>query len=284
MAVITSTYSFVRFDKTDYELPYYDSSEIAFQVYSDDEITAVRAVKLNGDVIETLDDIIFQIDTNRYFIYPQFSHHQDCFRIQLLQDENVIAESNIFGRVSEKRLQYTSLIRYRNDGNDFDFTYCPVFVINTVRLPLHIKEPQFSQNQTTYAQLDGRIRTTSATISKEYQLETNYITEILHNQLVIALSHDWVWINDKLLTKTGAYTIDWTNVLRKNDMKYSKATCAMTENVISRNSNCGSTCESEDFEVFPLSIIFREENGETGNNLIDVTGSLIDVTGNIIDV
>ena len=252
-----SKFSFVKFDGSDDPLPYYDVGDVAFQIFSSEDILSVRMLSMYGETIEDVTYIIIDVPVENgkvFFIYPQFSQSPDCFRIALIGKNGVIAESNTF--VKLKNDKFTSQLRYRCDENQFNFVYCPPFIFNSVRLPFYLKNPQFPQNQTVYIEKSGRRRVTSATIGKEYQLETDYLPEWTHEKIVISLSHDVIFIDGKFLTKSGDYNIDWGNYRTIEGVKEAKATCMMTENVVSRNSNCGLTCTGKDFEVWPLSLTF----------------------------
>jgi len=259
MAIVQSEFSFVRFGDTESDaLPYISDDDIAFQIFSDTPVTGIRILSMDGSVLQDVSSVIMQVFTDfgtLYFISPQFSVRPDCFRIALLNGGSVIAESNVFVKTSN--IRHTTKITYRCDEDSFGFLYCPSFLVNTVRLPFYIKNPQFTQNQIVYHEYSGRIRVASATIGKEYKLETDYVTEEFHNRLLIALSHDTVFINGDLLTKTGNYSIDWENIREVDNRQEVTATCAMTANVISRNSNCGSQCMLDELDVIPMSLLFE---------------------------
>jgi len=128
--------------------------------------------------------------------------------------------------------------------------------VNTVRLPFHLKEPRFAQNSNIYNRRNGTRKIVSASVSSEYDLETDYLTEEMHRKLIIALMHDEVYINGQLLTKTGDYSIDWENYLMENGRKTAKGRCAVSANSVSRTSNCGGYAYS-DFYVWPMELLFE---------------------------
>ena len=255
MAIITSEFSFVRFDGSEMPLPYINISDIAFQVSSDTQITGLRMQSMSGETLQDVEGTILDLD-NVYYIIPEFTLTPDCFRIALLSSSSVVAVSNVFVKVAKDKEKLTSLIKYRCNEDSFGFTYCPAFILNSVRLPFHIKNPQFTKEQSVYRQRDGRLRISSATIGKEYQLETDYLNDEMHQSITIALSHDYVFINGELLTNTGDYTIDWQNYLTDNGERTAMASTVLSSNVTQRNSNCGSECSSADFEVFPSQLHF----------------------------
>jgi hypothetical protein len=246
--MITPEFSFVTFDGSDDPVPYINN-DAAFQVYSDEMITSVEMVNMYGMTVQSASDIILA-DGNTYFIHPLFeSDVPDCFRLHLMNGGSILAESNTFIRTGDDK--YTSRLMYRCDEDDFGFVYCPGYIANTVRLPFHLKNPQFPQTQNMYKTLSGRSRVTSASIGMEYPLETDYMTREMHQKLVIALSHDFVFVDGQLLTKTGDYTIDWDNINIENGVETAKAVCAVSANATHRNSNCGSRCAGLNFDVRP---------------------------------
>lgn len=83
---------------------------------------------------------------------------------------------------------------------------------NRIRLPFYIKNPQFPTEANRFRMANGTTKTLSVVIRKTYQLETDYMGEKLHQQLVIALNHDEVTIEgDKYIgdvVMDGEYVIE----------------------------------------------------------------------------
>ena len=230
----TPEFSFVCFGGNKLSLPYVSMGDIAFQAMSNRAITSVAVVDMSGDVVEETNTDIARIG-NMYFIKPLFSSLPDCFRLALKSGQDLlVGESNVFVSVDDDG--YSSRLEYRSGEDNFGFTYSLSRFFNTVRLPLHLKEPRFSQSREVYAMLSGRQKILAASVRDEYDLETDYMCGEMHNQLIIALMHDEVYINGRLLTQTGDYSVDWDNYLMDGDVKTAKGKCTMSANVVSRSS------------------------------------------------
>ena len=105
-------------------------------------------------------------------------------------------------------------------------------------LPINIHSPQFKQEDKIYTKLNGEQVVLYATISREYEGETDYIPEEWHKKIIAALSCDKVYINGERVTKSGSYDIDWEKCDTAYDgTKLVKATFKVTANVTQRNSN-----------------------------------------------
>lgn len=115
---------------------------------------------------------------------------------------------------------------------------------NKVRLPFYVTRPQFPSERNIFPLADGSTKTQSIIIKKTYDGETDYLTELLHQRLVIALSHDTVNIeSDKYLggvSLDAEYQIDWTVFL---DYPVAKGGFKIRVTPFSAtNSNC-QTCD-----------------------------------------
>jgi hypothetical protein len=253
--IITPPFSLITFDGTGEPVPYIDASDIAFQVVSDTQITSISMFDMDNNLLQETSEVILESDIDAgviYYVRPFFSNAvPDCFVIKLMNGDNVLAESNTFVKTIEKK--YTSRIDYRCEEDSFGFVYCPGYISNSIRMPFHLKDPQYPQEQKEYRTRNGRLRVTSASINEVYPLETDYMSKEMHKKLLIALSHDFVQVNGVLLTKSESYDVDWDNALEQNGIRMAKATCTMSGNVTHRNSNCGSRC-ALDFDVQPRTL------------------------------
>lgn len=63
---------------------------------------------------------------------------------------------------------------------------------NRIRIPLYLKTPQFPTEANRFRLSNGESKTLSVTIRKVYTLETDYMSDSMHQRLVIALNHDTV--------------------------------------------------------------------------------------------
>lgn len=116
--------------------------------------------------------------------------------------------------------------------------------LNRIRLPLYAKQPQFPAEANRFRLADGSTKTLSVSIRKNYQIETDYMTEQQHQNLVIALNHDTVRIEGTRyiggVVVDGEYQIDWVDFL---DYPVAKASVQISVTPFDfTNSNC-QTCE-----------------------------------------
>ena len=124
--------------------------------------------------------------------------------------------------------------------------------VNRIRLPLYLKTPQFPTEANRFRLSNGTSKTLSVTIRKVYTLETDYMSDAMHERLVIALNHDTVNIEgDRYIggvSVDGEYEappVDFLDYpLRKATTKLQVTPFDMT------NDNC-QTCE----EATQLSLV-----------------------------
>ena len=88
---------------------------------------------------------------------------------------------------------------------------------NRIRLPLYLKTPQFPTEANRFRLSNGESKTLSVTIRKQYNAVTDYMSQTMHQRLVIALNHDTVSIEgDRYVggvTVDGEYEITWPDFL-----------------------------------------------------------------------
>lgn len=108
-----------------------------------------------------------------------------------------------------------------------------------VMLPIRLHSPQNVQDDKTYVKGNGEVVTLYAKYYKEWEGETEYLSEEMHDKIVAALSCDEVYIDGKRVTKTDKYQVDWENYDLDCDgvTKLAKATFKVRENITQRNSN-----------------------------------------------
>jgi len=115
-------------------------------------------------------------------------------------------------------------------------------------LPIHFKNPQNVQEDKTYVKANGDVVTLYAKYYKEWEGETEYLSEAMHDKIVAALSCDEVIISGRSginngaathVTKTDNYQVDWENYTMACDgkTKLARATFKVRENKTQRNSN-----------------------------------------------
>lgn len=88
---------------------------------------------------------------------------------------------------------------------------------NRVRLPFYLSKPQFPMERNVFRNAIGETTLLTAIIRNTYEGKTDQLPEDWHRNLVIALSHKEVTIEDnRLLTDVvidGDYGIDWQDFL-----------------------------------------------------------------------
>lgn len=181
-----------------------------------------------------------------------------CFRFIIVQsnvDINLCAQSsfrigctNCFVRVADTC--DTTLIRYINYENAFAFNYSYYGIFaNQVRLPFYLRNAQFPSTQKSYQKSDGSFIKLSERIDKEYELETDWMPEVWHEKLKIALAHDAVILyNENARTdlqplampvvNEEPYEIEWSDDIRLAEAKGRTRVKRSVPGVGYVNSNC----------------------------------------------
>jgi hypothetical protein len=117
---------------------------------------------------------------------------------------NVLARgiSNVLVRTKP---EYTSLLTYDSDADDFGFYYCKHrFFQNRFRLPMYPGKPAYQENNRVYVKSDGKRRITEATAYKKYPVRVDYAPEWFHDCMVAALNHK----NKRLISNGFSYSIE----------------------------------------------------------------------------
>lgn len=141
---------------------------------------------------------------------------------------------------------------------------------NRIRLPFYVKHPQFPAEATRFRLANGETKTLSVTVRKTYEVETDYLTERMHERFVIALNHDEVTIEGNRyvgnVAVDGDYQIEYPDFL---DYPLGKANVKLQVTPFDvTNDNC-QTCE----EASQLSLAddtFPDPLTEGTSNEIDV--------------
>lgn len=144
---------------------------------------------------------------------------EGCFCYALLDEENnVLGYSNLFKPVDEAA--FTSLLQYNCEGPAFEFGYFEGGK-NIIRLPVYLLKPDWPTKRTVYRQSNGRSQLTSATIAKQYALETDHMPEVFHECLRVALVHDSVILEcpniregTVAVIESEDYKVQWNDDIR----------------------------------------------------------------------
>jgi hypothetical protein len=119
---------------------------------------------------------------------------------------------------------YTSRITYACDEDSFGFIYTEDYAIGmtrydmyqVIRLPFHLKAPQFPVKRNVFMKSNGERKKLSARVSNEYVCDVDYMPKDWHEKLVVAIEHDLVEIENvdsgyttQRFSHEGSYEIDW---------------------------------------------------------------------------
>ncbi len=196
------------------------------------------------------DDTIYNYKLSSYwekgFInFPELpldSINNDCFAYAILDSEKkLIVCSNLFHK--EDDCCYITKIEYSNNEDSFGFTY-PEGVTNMVSLPFFLHSPSYPTTEKIYKQTNGIYKRLSADIEKEYECETDYFNEQIHDKLITALKHDIIIVTSNRLgitdqmTQQGDYNLNWNSKIEFTAM----AEFNLKKYFNGKNSNCGANC------------------------------------------
>lgn len=166
----------------------------------------------------------------------------NCFTYVILDSaKELIACSNLFHK--ETDCCYITKIEYSNNEDSFGFTY-PTGVTNMVSLPFFLHSPSYPTTEKIYKQTNGQYKRLSADIEKEYECETDYFNEAIHDKLITALKHDIIIVTSNRLgitdqmTQQGDYNLNWNSKIEFTAMAEFK----LKKYFNGKNSNCGANC------------------------------------------
>lgn len=226
----------------DYSLPIAEDTDIAFQLLANGTPAELAAL-LSGEselYIVTNDAVLFsEADISDYLLLSftnVFSVAKTgtgsavmcwsfgligidaisdgvCFRFAIKTATGDVFISNCFQKTDP---DFTSVLNYFGEENSFDFDYCHGCV-NTIRVPLHLTQPQLADTENVYLRSDGSRKILSSATSKSFRAKTDHLPFAAHEKIKVALSHDVVEIESGeysgQLVKDGNYEIDWTNFI-----------------------------------------------------------------------
>lgn len=236
-------FSFIQFATTindcEIPLPIKLMSDVAF--YTDKDSYSIWAfnnsrtssINIGGDVISLGDGLIY------IKLIGEIPYLNECFTINLINEAGTII--NISNPLFYSENSDYSLFEYYCHEPKFGFKYGVngATYQNRIRLPLKIQKPQFPQQDEIYIDAMGVRRLLTSRVDKEYTLETDYLSVEMHEKIIVALSHNFVFINDEQLQRSGAYEIDYENELLSDcGEKLYKGTARMARNTTLLNLNC----------------------------------------------
>lgn len=125
-------------------------------------------------------------------------YHESAGGALTLLFRNYFGCTNCFTRICTNEC-YTSVLKYTNADDAFDFHYSGPNVIspyNIVELPFYLRDPTMPTDQKIYTRSDGKNVVLYQRKDEQYILETDLIPYLWHKDLDIALSHDTVFISN----------------------------------------------------------------------------------------
>lgn len=165
--------------------------------------------------------------------------------VEVGQIFHIRIDCNGYSRFSQRLVRVPddagfNTISYKCDEDAFGFPFHTGGDVPAVmQLPIMLSAPQFVQDDETYVKSNGEVVTLFAKYYREWEGETEYLSEAMHNKIIAALSCDEVYINGRRVTKSDNYQIDWENYDLDCDgkTKLARATFKVRENITQRNSN-----------------------------------------------
>lgn len=188
-----------------------------------------------------------------YVEAPDVDVTEDCFRYTLSKEDDVddvpLGSSNQFNKLLDDC--YSSLLTYSCNENSFEFIYAGGQV-NRVRLPFYLSRPTHPTKREVYIKSNGLHKTLSAFVEKEYNLQTDWMIELFHECMAIALAHDTITLyntntREKSLAVLASdnYTPEWNT-----DFELAKAP-AKGKLKVSSFGLTNSNCETEADDCVP---------------------------------
>lgn len=118
---------------------------------------------------------------------------------------------------------FTNLVRYACADNTFGFYYEEASTLlgaqfyNQIRLPITLHSPLPITEKSGFRDSSGRFRTLSATKAKQWEVETDYLSNYQHQCLDCAIDHDELYITEDAIAGCDYSDAEY---YRKEDDKY----------------------------------------------------------------
>jgi len=246
MTITSPKYNFVRFGSPEenpccdmdntFCVPIFSDSDNFFQVKTDADAT-LQLVLLRGtgndastlsantlrnwtsgdglsfDKYNTGPGAYIHVWQHAFFNFATYIKCDECFQLALIGGDAPVF-SNPFKRICSDC--YTSIVEFYNDDNYAGFEYCNVTgMVNRVRLPLYLSQPQSIEDKTVYRRSNGVIRQTKSLLTKEFIGLTDFMPEYIHDKITVALAHDYINVISESynggISKSAAYAIEWND-------------------------------------------------------------------------
>lgn len=245
-------------------LPAYNGEDIAFQFTDNTPAADIYKVGVysEGSLVGSFVELPkVSLGGGLYLVYvPQIPSiaslaEGQCFNLMIQVFEKDaptgvnLFQTNCFYKTSNKC--FTSRIWYRCDEDSFGFIYTEDYtedmerkeMFQSIRLPFHLKAPQFPVKRNVFVKSNGERKKLSASIQNEYNLITDYMFKDWHEKLVVALEHDTILIenidsgfNGQTVSHEADYQVDWQEFL--NYPTAPGKTKLMKTPYYNKNTNC----------------------------------------------
>lgn len=248
--MITSPkYSFVQFNAAEPDaccnginsvcLPVVFSTDLNFQLSSDTAPGNLQVVRLNGELVSSNSGFVSE-GNNVYSWKSPIDLTglacDECFQLKI---------GTLLSNCFIKRCDdcFTSILEYVNDEDYAGFAYCNIDFSNRVRLPFYLSKPKMAEDRGVYRKSNGLIKLTKSLLTKEYQVQTDFMTEQMHDSLCVALAHDSVNVYSSSysgsVSKSSEYNLPWDDdmCIAQADFKVAVTPFAI------RNNNCQDCAE-----------------------------------------
>jgi len=224
----------------------------------------IDAPSLDGNILVDYSDVdhdklpmLIRISEKKVLVYwphgiPDFKSKVDpytCAKLALTfpdGEETQYYTSNKLAHVPDKR--FTSVLEYYCEENAYDFYYCTDGIVNRARIPMYLNRPQFQDDESVYVKSNGQRKLLKSVTRKEYQGQTEMLTDQWHDRIKYALSHDsvhiWGYHFTGGISKNGNYERDWPDFMDFEGSVGKFKVLASPYNW--RNSNCEECQPYED--------------------------------------
>jgi hypothetical protein len=153
---------------------------------------------------------------NNLNLFADLLECDECFQLGIYINaaEEIYKVSNPLVRICDTC--YTSVLEFNNKKDYGGVRYCnvPDFV-NRVRLPIYLTQANYVEvDKSVYRKSNGVIKQNSNVLYKEYTAVTEFLPELLHDKINLALSHNMMLnIYDEKyeggISKNGEYGVEW---------------------------------------------------------------------------
>lgn len=242
-------------------IQFYDSLEEAMNTYPVDVVVGHRgtqiifdwqadeifALDMDGETEIDSDAIRCDDDLNGLVLFSQNHALQPLInerdgKIFILKTEYEGADARYSNRLRiNKSTEGFAHVEYRCKEDCFGFPFSQIQINPAMYLPISISKPQFKQEDKTYTKTNGDVVVLYAKYFKEWQGETDYMPEEMHEKLIAALSCDEIYIDGVRLAKSDSYEVNWDSSMKieceDNKYKLAKASFKVSATTNSRNSN-----------------------------------------------